>query len=178
MNIAQNLERSARQHTARTALVFKGRRWTYAELDSASSRVASGLKSLGLKPGDRIGVHLPNSPEFVLTYYAASKIGVVPIALNVTYATEELAYIIADGEAAAVVTAQSTMKDSRISMAISAFDRLRFQTSFIRWRVIATLPSGRRQDAVETCARRDKHLTAGRRRWREQAHRERRGSSR
>ena len=105
MNIAQNLERSARQHAARTALVFKGRRWTYAELDSASSRVASGLKSLGLKPGDRIGVHLPNSPEFVLTYYAASKIGVVPIALNVTYATEELAYIIADGEAEAVVTA-------------------------------------------------------------------------
>ena len=105
MNIAQNLERSARQHAARTALVFKGQRWTFAELDSASSRVASGLTSLGLKPGDRIGIHLPNSPEFVLTYYAASKIGVVPIALNVTYATEELAYIVADGEAAAVVTA-------------------------------------------------------------------------
>jgi long-chain acyl-CoA synthetase len=105
VNIAQNLERSARHHAVRTALVFKGRRWTYAELDRASSRVASGLRSLGLNAGDRIGVHLPNSPEFVLTYYAANKIGVVPIALNVTYATEELAYIIANGEAAAIVTA-------------------------------------------------------------------------
>src|SRR6266542_4463025 len=105
MNIAHNLERSARQHAARTALVFGDRRWTFAELDRAASRVAAGLRALGLQAGDRIGVHLPNSPEFVLTYYAANKIGVVPIALNVTYATEELAYIVNDGEAAAVVTA-------------------------------------------------------------------------
>ncbi len=105
MNIAHNLERSARQHAARTALVFGDRRWTFAELDRAASRVAAGLRALGLQAGDRVGVHLPNSPEFVLTYYAANKIGVVPIALNVTYATEELAYIVNDGEAAAVVTA-------------------------------------------------------------------------
>jgi len=105
VNIAQNLERSARHHAARTALVFKERRWSFAELDRAASRLASGLRALGLKPGDRIGLHLPNSPEFVLTYYAANKIGVVPIALNVTYATDEIAYIVNNGEAAALVTA-------------------------------------------------------------------------
>ena len=107
MNIAQVLERSAHQHPERIALVFKERQWTFGELDQAASRLASGLRALGLKPGSRIGLHLPNSPAFVAAYYAANKIGVIPIALNVTYATDEIAYIVGDGEAAAVVTAES-----------------------------------------------------------------------
>ena len=106
MNVAHNLERAARYFPDRTALIFNERRWSYRELDRAASSLAAGLKSLGLAPGERLGLHLPNWPEFVLTYYAASKIGVVPIALNVVYKTDELAYIIGDGEAAAVVTTE------------------------------------------------------------------------
>ncbi|HET7876254.1 MAG TPA: long-chain fatty acid--CoA ligase [Methylomirabilota bacterium] len=105
MNIAQNLERAARYHGGRTALVFRDRRWTFEELDRDASSLASGLRGLGLKPGERIGLHVPNWPEFVLTYYAANKIGLVPISLNVTYKADEIAYIVQDGEAAAVVTA-------------------------------------------------------------------------
>ncbi len=106
MNIARNLERSAFHHPGRPALVFRERRWTYRELDGAASSLAAGLAGLGLRPGERIGLHLPNWPEFVLTYYAASKIGLVPISLNVVYKPDELGYIINDGEAAAVVTAE------------------------------------------------------------------------
>lgn len=107
MNIAHNLEHAARYHGGRTALVFRDRRWSYAELDREVSSLASGLKALGLKPGDRLGLHLPNWPEFVLTYYAASKIGVVPLALNVTYKADEIAYIVSDGGVVAVVTADA-----------------------------------------------------------------------
>ncbi|MEK6530595.1 MAG: AMP-binding protein, partial [candidate division NC10 bacterium] len=75
------LERSAFYFPDRSALAFKDRRWTYRELDRDASALASGLKGLGLKPGERIGLHVPNWPEFVLTYYAAQKIGVVPLSL-------------------------------------------------------------------------------------------------
>src|SRR6266508_2612090 len=105
MNIAQSLERAARHHGQRTALIFRERRWSYSELDRRTSALAAGLKGLGLKPGERLALHLPNWPESVLTYYAANKIGVVPIALNVTYKADEIAYILSDGEASAVVTA-------------------------------------------------------------------------
>ncbi len=105
MNIAQSLERAARYHGERTALIFRERRWSYSELDRRTSALAAGLKGLGLKPGERLALHLPNWPESVLTYYAANKIGVVPIALNVTYKADEIAYILSDGEASAVVTA-------------------------------------------------------------------------
>lgn len=98
------LERSAFYFPERKALVFKDRQWTYRELDRDASALAAGLSGLGLKPGERIGLHVPNWPEFVLTYYAAQKIGVVPLSLNVTYKADEIAYICRDGEVAAVVT--------------------------------------------------------------------------
>ncbi len=94
MNVAQLLERSALYHADRTALVAADRRWTYRELDAAVSALAGGLAGLGLHPGERLGLHLPNWPEFALAYYAAQKCGLVPLSLNVTYKAEEIEYIV------------------------------------------------------------------------------------
>lgn len=105
MNIAQHLEFTARRHAGRTALVAGDRQWTYRELDEAASALAGGLAGLALEPGERLGLHLPNCPEFVLAYYAAQKIGLVPLSLNVAYRTEEIEYILRDAAAAAVITA-------------------------------------------------------------------------
>src|SRR5207237_9040937 len=105
VNVAQLLERSALYHADRTALVAADRRWTYRELDAAVSALAGGLAGLGLQPGERLGLHLPNWPEFVLAYYAAQKCGLVPLSLNVTYKAEEIEYIVADATPAAVITA-------------------------------------------------------------------------
>ena len=105
MNVAQLLERSALYYPDRTALVAGDRHWTFRELDAAASALAGGFAKLGLTPGERIALHLPNWPEFVLAYYAAQKCGVVPLSLNITYKAEELEYIIADAAASALVTA-------------------------------------------------------------------------
>ena len=105
MNVAQLLERSALYHADRVALVAGDRRWTYRELDAAASTLAGGLAGLGLAPDERLALHLPNGPEFVLAYYAAQKVGLVPLSLNVTYRAEEIEYIVRDAQAAAVITA-------------------------------------------------------------------------
>jgi long-chain acyl-CoA synthetase len=105
VNVAQLLERAALHHADRPALVAGDRRWTYRELDAAVSRLAGGFAGLGLAPGDRLGLHLPNWPEFALAYYAAQKCGLVPLSLNVTYKADEIEYIVGDARAAAVVTA-------------------------------------------------------------------------
>ena len=104
MNVAHFLEASARHHPDRPALAFGERRWTYAELDREAGRVAAGLARLGLRPGERACLHLGNRPEFVLAYYGCQKLGVTPVALNVTYVRDELAYIIRDSEAAAILS--------------------------------------------------------------------------
>lgn len=105
MNVARLLEQSARDHADRPALIAGDRRWTYRQLDAEASVLAAGFAGLGLAAGERIGLHLPNSPEFALAYYAAQKIGLVPLSLNVTYKAEEIEYISADARAAAIVTA-------------------------------------------------------------------------
>ena len=105
MNVAQLLERSALYHADRLALVAGDRRWTYRELDTAVSTLAGGFVGLGLKPGERLGLHLPNWPEFALAYYAAHKCGLVPLSLNVTYKAEEIEYIVGDARPTAVITA-------------------------------------------------------------------------
>ena len=105
MNVAQFLETTARRAADRTALVFGDRHLTYAELDRESGRIAAGLARLGLRPGERVCLHLANRPEFVLAYYACQKLGVTPVALNVTYVRDELAYIIRDSGASAILSA-------------------------------------------------------------------------
>jgi long-chain acyl-CoA synthetase len=106
VNVAQLLERAALHHADRPALVAGDRRWTYRELDAAVSRLAGGFAGLGLAPGDRLGLHLPNWPEFALAYYAAQKCGLVPLSLNVTYKADEIEYIVGDARPAALVTAE------------------------------------------------------------------------
>jgi long-chain acyl-CoA synthetase len=104
MNVAQLLERAALHHAARPGLIFGDRTFTYAELDRDVSALAAGFAALGLTRGDRVALHLPNRPEFVLAYYAAQKAGLVPLSLNITYKSEELEYIIGNAAAAAVIT--------------------------------------------------------------------------
>jgi len=105
MNVAHFLEASARRAPERPALVFGDRVLTYGDLDREAGRVAAGLARAGLRPGERVCLHLANRPEFALAYYGCQKLGVTPVALNVTYAREELRYIIGDSEAAAILSA-------------------------------------------------------------------------
>jgi long-chain acyl-CoA synthetase len=104
MNVAHFLEASARYLPDRPALVFGERRFTYAELDRAAGRVAAGLRRHGVRPGERVCLHLGNRPEFVLAYYACQKLGATVVALNVTYRRDELAYIVRDSAPAAIVS--------------------------------------------------------------------------
>ena len=90
------LDRAARDYPARPAIAFLGRRWTYAQLAADVERVAAGLQALGVNPGDRVGLCLPNTPYFVIGYYAVLKIGAVVVNYNPLYVERELEYQIRD----------------------------------------------------------------------------------
>ena len=94
--IGANLERIARQHADREALVevASGRRWTYAELDADVNRVARGLLAAGVAHGDRVGIWSPNCAEWTLVQYATAKIGAILVNVNPAYRTHELAYVL------------------------------------------------------------------------------------
>ena len=69
------IERQAKEHPRTTALVFKGQVRSYAELQDDIDRWASVLAARGVKAGDRFGLVLRNSPEFVITFFASGAFG-------------------------------------------------------------------------------------------------------
>ena len=97
------LDRSAVSFPDRPALSFQGRRWTYRELASLVDRATAGLQRLGLKPGDQLGLCLPNTPHFPIFYYAALKAGLVVVNYNPLYVVREMRQQIEDSGTIAMV---------------------------------------------------------------------------
>jgi long-chain acyl-CoA synthetase len=86
------------------AIVSVDRSLTFSELDAESNRFANGLRALGLGSGDRLGIFLPNCPEFVIGFYAASKLGAVACALNSSYREREVTYQLNDSGSTVLLT--------------------------------------------------------------------------
>src|SRR5262249_53709576 len=72
------------------ALSFRGARLTYAELDQLSSACAAAFGALGIRRGDRVGLLLPNCPQFFIAELGAWKIGAIAAPLNPIYTEHEL----------------------------------------------------------------------------------------
>ena len=85
------------------ALVFFGRITTYGELDARTASLAGALRQLGLAPGERLGIFLPNCPQLVMAYHAALRLGAVAVMLNPLLSPKELAYQLADSGATRLV---------------------------------------------------------------------------
>lgn len=94
-NTLDNLLRDwALQYGPRTALVHGDTRLTYANLNRRVDRMAAGIRLLGLRPGRRVVVQLPNVPEFVVTAFALMRAGVVPVFCPVPYPAEGVSHLV------------------------------------------------------------------------------------
>lgn len=94
MNVANNLENSAFFFPDNPAIREGGRQITYRQLDEQSSRVATGLINMGLKPGDHAGLCAPNSAEWLIFYFGVLKAGAVAVTLSALATEEELALLV------------------------------------------------------------------------------------
>ncbi len=90
------LEESARKYPESPCTIFKGAKITYREMNELTYRLAAGLYELGVKKGDRVGLFMPNTPQFVLAYFAILKIGGVVVAINPLYSEREIEYQVND----------------------------------------------------------------------------------
>ncbi|MBN9478810.1 MAG: acyl--CoA ligase [Bordetella sp.] len=92
MNLARDLERRAAEAPERTALWHEdGRAWSFGRLNALSGAVGQRMLGAGAKAGDRIGLFFVNSPELVISMFAAWKVGLVPVMLSGLYNGAELA---------------------------------------------------------------------------------------
>ena len=92
-----------REYHAYDALLWNGKTVTYHEFGEATLRLANSLLKLGIGKGDRIVMMLPNIPQFPMVYYAALMIGAVVVPINIMFKYHEVAFLLDDSEAKAIV---------------------------------------------------------------------------
>ena len=102
--IDQILTQTATKLPDATFMVYKGAKITYAEANRLVDRMAAALQQLGVKPGDRVALHLPNCPQFVISYYATLRIGGIVVPCNFMYVPREMEHQISDSGAEVVIT--------------------------------------------------------------------------
>ena len=103
ITLAQQLARTAAAHPDRDALVFEGRRLSWADTQAQVLRVARALRAAGVRRGDHVAVWVPNHIEWILLWLGANAIGAVIVAVNTRYKTEEVSYIVRQSDAKLLV---------------------------------------------------------------------------
>jgi long-chain acyl-CoA synthetase len=98
------LDDLARDHTSKPALLFKGASMSYGDLQAASDACAAALVSMGVRPGDRVALVLPNAPQFFVCEFGAWKAGAIVVPVNPTYSERELEGVLEATQAETVVT--------------------------------------------------------------------------
>ena len=116
--IGQFFDAACRQWASRPALVVRHQkvRLSYGELGQAVDRLAAGLLTLGLTPGDRIGIWSPNNSEWVLTQFATAKAGLILVNINPAYRTAELEYALNKVGCKALILAERFKTSDYIGM--------------------------------------------------------------
>jgi long-chain acyl-CoA synthetase len=104
LTISQALTRSAGNFPNNTALNYMGKKITYRELNELVNRFAKALLDLGVKPGDKIAVCLPNIPQVIISNLAIFRIGAVAVQNNPLYTERELAYQLNDSDSKMMIT--------------------------------------------------------------------------
>ena len=102
-NVAQMLAESATRQPDRPAVVVGDRSLDYAALDDLARRFAGALGGLGLLPGERVALLVPNVPQFSVAYFGCHYAGAPVVPLNVLLSAEEIAFQLSDSGAAALV---------------------------------------------------------------------------
>jgi fatty-acyl-CoA synthase len=107
----------------REAVVCGARRLTFAALEERATRLAHVLAAGGVGPDDKVAIELVNSPEYLETFFAAQKLGAVPVNVNYRYVGSELAYLLDNSDAAALVFHDDFADTVAESLALLPADR-------------------------------------------------------
>jgi long-chain acyl-CoA synthetase len=98
------LDDAAAVYPKRTCLSFQGKKYSYQDIGKVTARLANGLRKLGVTRGTRVGLFLPNSPYFVICYYAILKAGGTVVNFNPLYPEREISHQIEDSKTSIMVT--------------------------------------------------------------------------
>jgi long-chain acyl-CoA synthetase len=123
-NAYELLAGAARRHPDRPAIAWFGRHLAYRGLERECERFAGVLAGMGIGLGDRVGLILPNCPQYVIAYYAALRMGAIVVGNNPLYTERELSHQLADAGVAVVIVLDSLYPAARGAIASASVPRV------------------------------------------------------
>jgi long-chain acyl-CoA synthetase len=105
MTLGELLQRSADRVPDKPAIIFKDRQISFQELNADANKLAKALNALGVGKGDKVGIMMPNCPEFIVGVFAALKAGAASVSINGLLQASEVTYVINHSDAKAIITA-------------------------------------------------------------------------
>ncbi len=139
LSLPAMLEISAERRPDAPLIDFMGRRYSYAEVLDGVNRVACGLAKLGVVPGDRVGLFLPNVPHYLAAYYGALKLGATVVNFSPLYTADELAHQVEDSGTKLLFTLSAT---ALLPTALKVMERSGLQRIIVG-SVAGALPTGK-----------------------------------
>ncbi|WP_243367914.1 long-chain-fatty-acid--CoA ligase [Fundidesulfovibrio soli] len=118
------LDFAAECHPKRTAVLFRNLRMDYATLRHKAGRFARGLRDMGIQPGDRVAIMLPNLPQTIVAYWGALYAGAVAVFVNPLYMDTELTHILQDSGARVLIVLDLLWERHRPILEASALERI------------------------------------------------------
>lgn len=120
------LDHAVARHGKWPAIDFMGRKWTYAEIGHLVRRAERGLQDLGVRPGTRVGLCLPNTPYYVICYFAVLRLGGVVVNFNPLYTEREMAHQVEDSGTSLMIASDLALSLPKITPLVgkSSLERL------------------------------------------------------
>jgi len=114
--VPELLRATIAEHPDASVIVHGDRRLTYADLERESADLAKGMLSRGIGKGTRVGIWMPNGPDWLITWSAAARIGALVIPLNTFYRPRELSWVLRHCDAHCLFTFSKFLNNDHLAM--------------------------------------------------------------
>jgi len=138
--IPELLRSAAAAHGERPLLLTGGESLTYAEAEQRSRRLAKALLAQGIRKGDHVGILFPNGSDWVVAWYAVTRIGAVAVPINTFYRPAELGWTIRHADVVAVLTVDRFLSNDYLALLEEAVPGLNDRTAGERPLIVASAP--------------------------------------
>ena len=103
ISMPELFDRMAEKYAKHTALIFYGKKLSYKKLKELTDRCASALANIGISKGDTVAIYLLNSPQFIISYFGALKLGAKVTPISPVYTSHEIKHQLLDSESKALI---------------------------------------------------------------------------
>lgn len=124
MTLIEQLERNAKELPDKTAIIYRGKKTSYGELDNAVTRLGNAFLGMGLKRGDRVGLMLPRVPELVTGFLAIAKAHGVAMPINFELKKEDIGSIVGKTSPCFIIVHKNYLDIAKKSLSYSSKTRL------------------------------------------------------